>query len=72
MMLVTFADFHRPAVSDASKQVYELVGQRVADTQRPMPPRANGKIAARDQKVIVDWSAQGGPARASTAAECTP
>ena len=70
MPLVTYADFHRPAVTDATKQVYELVGARVVDTQRPMPPRANGKLAAADQKVLMTWSSQGGPALPPSAADC--
>jgi hypothetical protein len=70
MMLITYADFQRVAPSDASKRVYQVVGTRVADTQRPMPPRANGKIAAQDLKTLTDWSSQGGPALPTTAANC--
>lgn len=70
MPLVTYADFHRPAVTDATKQVYELVGMRVVDTQRPMPPRANGKLAAQDQMVLTTWSSQGGPSLPPSAADC--
>jgi hypothetical protein len=59
-----------PAVTDASKKVYELVGLRVKDTVRPMPPKMNGKIAVADQMVLVSWSEQGGPALPSGAADC--
>lgn len=70
MMLVTYADFHRAAPSDPNKQVYELVGARVVDTQRPMPPRMNGKLAVSDQKALTDWASKGAPALPATAADC--
>ena len=39
MALKTYADLLAPAVTDPSKKVYELVGVRVHDTVRPMPPQ---------------------------------
>jgi hypothetical protein len=39
MALKTFVDLQAPAPSDPSKKVYEIVGVRVHDTVRPMPPQ---------------------------------
>jgi hypothetical protein len=39
MSLTTFADLHKPAVSDKSRKVYELVKERIHDQVRPMPPQ---------------------------------
>src|SRR5512140_3185561 len=36
MALVTYQDLLRPAVSDKSRKVYELVGQRIHDKVHPM------------------------------------
>jgi hypothetical protein len=71
MSLVTWADFQKPAVTDASKKVYELVNVRVQDTARPMPPAMDGKISAADRAVVVSWTMQGAPPLAGSAADCT-
>jgi hypothetical protein len=70
MHLVTWSDLHAPAVSDSSKMVFELVGTRVQDTMRPMPPKMNGKLAVADRTLLVSWADQGAPALASDAADC--
>ena len=71
MSLVTWADFQKPAVSDPSKKVYELVGMRVQDTARPMPPAMDGKISVADRTLLVNWTTQGAPPLASGAAVCS-
>jgi len=38
MPLVTFADLHKPAVTQPTMKVYQLVQTRIHDTMRPMPP----------------------------------
>lgn len=48
MPLVTYDDFMKPAVSDPSRKVYELVDERTHDEARPMPPAgvlASDKLA---------------------------
>jgi mono/diheme cytochrome c family protein len=39
MSLVTFDDFMKPAPSDPARKVHQLVGERVHDLKRPMPPQ---------------------------------
>ena len=70
MSLVTWADLQKPAVTDPSRKVYELVAARVRDSMRPMPPAQDGKIAAADKMRVVDWCMQGAPSLPSGAAEC--
>jgi hypothetical protein len=60
MALLSHADLTAPAATDASKQVYELVGARVHDTVRPMPPQ--GKLTAEQLAEIDAWVAAGAPA----------
>jgi len=50
MSLVTHADFHVPAATKPSMQVYELAKQRLSDTAKPMPP--NGAITAADRSAL--------------------
>ncbi|MRG95654.1 peptidylglycine alpha-amidating monooxygenase [Polyangium spumosum] len=59
MALVTAADFQAGAQSDPSKKVYELVGARIHDAERPMPPK--GLIDASSQGVLDGWIAAGAP-----------
>ena len=70
MSLVTWADLQKPAVSEPSRKVYELVAARVQDTMRPMPPALDGMVAAADKTLLVDWCKQGAPSLPSSAAEC--
>ena len=70
MSLVSWSDFQKPSVTDATKQVYVLVGERVQDAMRPMPPKSGGKIAVADRTALVNWTAQGAPALASGAPDC--
>ena len=70
MSLKTYADLMAPAVSDKTKQVYQLVGVRVHDKAKPMPPQGQlvksklgyylreGKhsMTAGDWKVFMDFA----------------
>jgi len=75
MSLKTHADVQAAAVSDPSKKVYQLVGVRVHDTVRPMPPQA--KLTAQQLSEIDAWVAAGAsagsdPACASNGAPVEP
>lgn len=61
MPLVTWADLHAPARSDASKKVYELVGQRIHDDAHPMPQPPNARLSTIDTSTIDAWIASGAP-----------
>jgi hypothetical protein len=67
MPLVTYDDFMRPAVSDPTKKVYEVVHDRVHSDTRPMPPPPNERLSAGALGVVDRWFAGGAP---STAASC--
>jgi hypothetical protein len=73
MPLVTIDDLRARAVSDASKYVYQLVGQRIHDDQKPMPQPPNPRLSATDTATLDAWiagGAQGGsdPTCSSTTA----
>jgi hypothetical protein len=59
MPLVTYADLQRAAPSNAARRVWQLMGERVHDPVRPMPPT---RLAAADLAVIDAWVAAGAPA----------
>jgi hypothetical protein len=65
MPLVTWADTQKPAVSDPTKKVYELMAERIRDANRPMPP--TGDLSAQDQGTILSWVQSG----ASMGATCS-
>jgi hypothetical protein len=60
MSLKKYDDLIAPAVSDATKKVYQVVGVRVHDTMRPMPPQQ--KLTADQLTGIDQWVAAGAPA----------
>jgi hypothetical protein len=62
MSLVTYADLVAPAPSDPTKKVYELVGARTHDAQKPMPPAPNARLDAAAQHTLDAWIAAGAPA----------
>jgi len=62
MSLKQYADLQAPAVSDPTKKVYQVVGVRVHDTVRPMPPQQ--KLTAEQLAGIDQWVAAGAPAGA--------
>lgn len=59
MSLLTYAHTQAPAVSDASRKVYQLIGQRVHDTKKPMPPQQ--PLTAAELGMIDAWVAAGAP-----------
>jgi hypothetical protein len=66
MSLVTYDDLKKPAFSDPTKKVYQLVGTRIHDTAKPMPPSGNptlqaGEIATIDAFVKADAPAPSDP-----------
>lgn len=66
MSLLTFEDLHKPAVSDKSRKVYELVKERIHDEKRPMPPQ---KRLSDEQLASIDaWIDSG--ALAGDGAKC--
>jgi hypothetical protein len=62
MPLLTHEDLIAPAVSDPKRKVYELVGERIHDAEKPMPQPPNMKLGAADLKVLDDWIGAGAPA----------
>jgi len=68
MPLVTYADLMRPANTEPTKKVYELVKDRIHDTKRPMPPI--GELAAADMSALDNWLAAGAPIGSASDASC--
>jgi hypothetical protein len=67
MALVTFDDFHKPAPTQPTRKVYELVKERVHDKARPMPPI--GELTTTELASIDSWVDGGaltGPAADAT------
>jgi hypothetical protein len=62
MSLKTYADTQLPAVSDPTKKVYQLVGTRVHDVAKPMPPQ--DKLMPTELSGIDTWVQGGGLAGA--------
>jgi hypothetical protein len=62
MSLKTHADLIAPAVSDPTKKVFQVVGVRVHDKMRPMPPQ--GDLTPEQLTSIDTWIAAGAPAGA--------
>jgi hypothetical protein len=60
MSLLTYAHTQAAAFSDPSRKVYELIGARVHDTAKPMPPQQ--KLTAAELAEIDTWVAAGAPA----------
>jgi hypothetical protein len=64
MPLVTLADLHAPAPSDASKKVWERVDVRIDHGQsplNPMPPASQPDLDATERQVLEGWLGQGAP-----------
>lgn len=59
MALVTWDDFQKPAILTPGKKVYEVVGSRMHDERKPMPPR--GIRPAAELAIIDAWVAAGAP-----------
>jgi hypothetical protein len=60
MSLKTYADLQAPALSDKTRKVYQLVGVRVHDKAKPMPPQ--GALTAEQLNGLDTWVAAGAPA----------
>lgn len=73
MPLMTHADFHASAVSDATRKVYELVSERInaQEVSRRMPP-APGELSAADLGAMNEWLAAGAPSSTGDSCEVTP
>lgn len=68
MALMTREDLLAPAVSDPSRQVYELMLERVHDARAPMPPPSSRRLTASELAAIDAMQGAGpGP---SDAADC--
>ena len=71
MPLVTYADLMKPAVTQPTRKVYELVKDRIHDTKRPMPPI--GSLMPTDMAAIDAWVGGGAvSAPATESAACAP
>lgn len=69
MALLTYADLTKPAITQPTKKVYELVKERVHDSKRPMPP--NNALMPVDLAALDSWIDAGAQAApASDAAAC--
>jgi hypothetical protein len=68
MPLVTFDDFHKPASTQPTKKVYQLVQERIHDTNRPMPPI--DKMSDTDVAAIDAWVKGGALTGPATDAMC--
>ena len=62
MSLKSYADTQAAAFSDKTKRVYELIGMRAHDKQKPMPPQA--KLTPEELAGIDAWVAAKAPAGA--------
>jgi len=62
MPLLSSADLHASAKSNASKKVFELVGARIHDDVAPMPQAPNPRLSAADMATLDTWIASGAPA----------
>jgi hypothetical protein len=72
MPLVTFADFHKPAKSDSSRQVYQLVGQRIHATTNVMPPLTQPQLMASELATLDAWIGAGAATGPESSCAATP
>ena len=59
MSLATYADWHRPAVTASSHEVYVEAGIRIHDAARPMPP--GGALPPEELAILDAWIDAGAP-----------
>jgi hypothetical protein len=62
MSLVTHADLVAPAVTDPLRHIYQLVVERVADTNRPMPPAPYERLSQSERDTLNAWVTNGAQA----------
>jgi hypothetical protein len=65
MSIVTYEAMHARAVTRPDLFVYQLVGERIHDVTRPMPP--TGLLSESERAILDAWIAKGAPAGAGTA-----
>lgn len=61
MPLVTWDDLQAKAVSEPDLQVFELALQRIADTEKPMPPGGSEALTTEERAALGEWLGQGAP-----------
>jgi Copper type II ascorbate-dependent monooxygenase, C-terminal domain len=70
MPLMTYADMHKPAVTQPTMKVYQLVQVRIHDMMRPMPPTSSPPLAAPDIATLDTWLKAGAQAGTTADAQC--
>jgi len=61
MPMLTRADLLASAVTQPSRRVYELVGERIRDDALPMPPGGRELLEVH-RAVLTEWARAGAPA----------
>jgi hypothetical protein len=61
MPLVTWDDLQKPAPTDPTRPVWQLVRERLMDQMRPMPPPPFPPLEAEEVRALDVWLAQGAP-----------
>jgi hypothetical protein len=67
MPLLSADHFAAAATSDPDRAVHELVGERVRDEDRPMPP--SGELSEAERDALLSWVDAGAPVDAEAACE---
>jgi hypothetical protein len=70
--IVTHDDLMAPGVSDPTKTVAELMGVRIHDEARPMPPLSQPRLSAEELGALDQWLAAGAPAAATACSDIPP
>lgn len=67
MPLMTYADFQAPAVSDASRKVFQVIPERIdpVDVARRMPPTSLDALPQNEKDVLNAWIGAGAPPTAN-------
>jgi hypothetical protein len=70
MPIVSSSDVHATSKSDASKKVWQRIGERIHDAASPMPP--SGVLSEGELATLDSWIKAGAPQQASpqTTGEC--
>jgi hypothetical protein len=66
MRLVTLDDLRAPSVTMPGLPVYRAVAARVADPEKPMPPRPYEALSESDVQVLAAFAAAGAPTSGDT------
>ena len=69
MALVTHEDLVAPAVSDPSKQVYQLVARRIHAQHDAMPPSSSRRLTSEETAALDAFVADGAPAASDDCAD---